>query len=516
MHVTIAGLACALLGAAPPAPVDLLIRGGTVYPGDEKPIVGDVAIVGDRIVAVSARYGGPAERTIEARGMIVAPGFIDPHTHAGEMLGARDAQTRLALPFLMQGVTSVVIGNDGGGDPAVTAALGRMRGIGVNVAAHVGFGAVRMRVIGAADRAPTDAELATMRGIVAGAMCEGAIGLSTGLFYAPQRFAKTGEVIALAREAGRRGGIYDSHIRDESSYSIGLEAAIEEALVIGRDAAIPVNISHIKALGRDVWGKAPAVIARIAAARAQGQRVTADQYPWEASGTSLVAALVPGWAQDGGRAALLARFDDPGVAARLKADMAANLRRRGGAAKLLITEGAAAGRTLAAIAGAGAGAGDPVDAAIATIRMGDAAAVSFNMDEEDIAAFMRQPWVMTGSDASPGHPRVYGSFARKFGVYVRERRVIDVRAFVQRSATLAADTLGLSDRGRIAVGKRADIVVFDPQRYAARATYAAPTLLATGVRHVIVNGQVAVDGGRATGVAAGRALRHVPTPGSCP
>ena len=351
-----------------------------------------------------------------------------------------------------------------------------------------------------------------MRRLVAGAMCEGAVGLSTGLFYAPQRFARTGEVVALAAEAGRRGGIYDSHIRDESSYSIGLEAAIDEALTIGREAPVAVNISHIKALGRDTWGKAPVVIARIEAAQAAGQRVTADQYPYEASGTSLVAALVPGWAQDGGRAALLRRFDDRAVAARLRAEMAANLARRGGATKLLVTEGAAAGRTLAQIAAGG----DPVAAAIATIRVGDPATVSFNMDERDIQAFMRRPWVMTGSDASPGHPRVYGSFARKYAVYVKQRRVVGVRDFLRQSATLAANTLGLTDRGRIEVGKYADIVVFDPQHYAARASYAAPTLPAAGVRNVIVNGQVAVDGGRLTGIAAGRALRHVPTPGSCP
>jgi N-acyl-D-aspartate/D-glutamate deacylase len=510
-RLTIAALACALLGAVSPR-ADIVIRGGTIYPGDAAPFVGDIAIVGDRIVGVGAALGFVAKRTIDAGGMIVAPGFVDPHTHAGDMFASPDARTRLALPFLMQGVTSVVIGNDGGGSPEVVRTLGALRGIGVNVAAHVGFGAVRTRVIGERDRPPTAAELATMRRLVARGMCEGAVGLSTGLFYAPQRFARTDEVVALAAEAGRRGGIYDSHIRDESSYSIGLEAAIEEALTIGREARAPVNISHIKALGRDMWGRAAAIIARIKAAQASGQRVTADQYPYEASGTSLVAALVPGWAQDGGRAALLRRFDDRAVAGRLRAEMAANLARRGGAAKLLVTEGAMAGRTLAQIAVGG----DPVTAAIATIRIGDPATVSFNMDERDIAAFMRQPWVMTGSDASPGHPRVYGSFARKYAAYVKQRQVIGVRAFVRQSATLAADTLGLADRGRIAVGKFADIVVFDPQRYAARATYAAPTVLATGVRTVIVNGGVAVDGGRATGVAAGRALLHAPPAGSCP
>lgn len=506
IRLAAAALACALLGAAP-LPADLIIRGGTIYPGEGTPFTGDIAIAGDRIIAIAPHLAASARRTIDARGMIVAPGFVDPHTHGGDMLGSPDARTRLAAPFLLQGVTSVVIGNDGGGDPDVAGTLGRMRGIGVNVAAHVGFGAVRKRVIGDVDRAPTAAELGRMRRLVAEGMCQGAVGLSTGLFYAPQRFARIEEVTALAAEAGRRGGIYDSHIRDESSYTIGLEAAVAEALAIGREARVPVNISHIKALGRDVWGKAPAVIARIEAAQASGQRVTADQYPYEASGTSLVAALVPGWAQDGGRAALLTRLDDP----RLHREMAANLARRGGAAKLLVTEGPAAGRTLAQIAGSG----DPVAAAITVIRRGDVAAVSFNMDEHDIAAFMRRPWVMTGSDASPGHPRVYGSFARKYAVYVKQRRVIGVRDFVRQSATLAADTLGLAGRGRIAVGMFADIAVFDPQHYAANASYSAPTLAAAGVRSVVVNGQVAVEDGRLTGIAGGRALRHVPTPGSC-
>ncbi len=511
-RLTLAAFGSALLGAAPAPEVDLLIRGGTVYPGDAPPFVGDVAVRGARIVAAGPQLALSAGRIVDARGMIVAPGFIDPHTHGDAMLTSPDAQGRLALPFLMQGVTTIVIGNDGAGDTDVAHKLGNMRDIGVNVAAHVGFGAIRRHVIGEADRAPTSGELATMRGLVAAAMCQGAVGLSTGLFYAPQRFARTAEVTALAAEAGKRSGIYDTHLRDESSYTIGLETAVAEALAIGRDARLPVNISHIKALGRDTWGKAPAVIAQVTAAQRAGVRVTADQYPYEASGTSLVAALVPGWAQDGGRAALLRRFDDPAVADRLRAEVTANLARRGGATKLLVTEGAEAGRTLAQIAGRG----DPVGAAIAVIRVGDPATVSFNMDEGDIAAFMRQPWVMTGSDASPGHPRVYGSFARKYAEYVRRRGVIDLRAFVERSATLAADTLGFADRGRIAAGKRADIVVFDPVRYAARATYAAPTTLATGVRTVVVNGRIAVDDGGATGVAAGEVIRHVPPPGSCP
>lgn len=500
------------LGATQEAPADLIIRGGTIYPGTEAPFVGDVAIRGDRIVAVGRRLTLTAARVIDARGMIVAPGFIDPHTHVEGQLASNSPPQRLVPAFLMQGVTTAVIGNDGGGSSDLTKTLS-YRNIGINYAAHVGFGAVRKAVVGEADRDPTPTELNRMKALVATAMCRGAIGLSSGLFYAPQSFAKTAEVASLAAEAGKRGGFYDSHIRDESSYGIGLVRAIDEAIAIGRDGGLLVNISHIKALGVDVWGQAPAIIARVEAAQRAGQRITADQYPWTASGTSLAAALVPRWAQDGGRAALLKRFDDPALAARLRADMTENLRKRGGPNALLITEGALNGQRLDAVAKVRGL--DPVAAAIAVIREHDPGVASFNQTERDIAAFMRRPWVMTGSDASAGHPRVYGSFARKFRLYVRERHVIDLRAFVARSSAQTADMLGLTDRGRLRVGGFADVVVFDPRRFAERATYEKPTALAVGVRTVVVNGVVAVDQGAMTGAAAGRALAKTPPAGSC-
>ena len=494
--------------------IDLIIRGGTIYTGSDAPFVGDVAVSEDRIVAIGSRLRGRAARVVDARGMIVAPGFIDPHAHLGEPLASSDARERLIPGFLMQGVTTALIGNDGGGDPDVAAVLGRAGAypVGINYGAFVGFGPVRRAVIGEADRAPTAEELARMRAMVARAMCQGALGLSTGLFYAPQSFARTDEVVALAREAAARGGVYDSHLRDESSYSVGLAAAVEEAITIGREAGLPVNISHIKALGVDVHGRAPAIIARIDAARRAGQRITADQYPWSASGTSLVAALVPRWAQDGGREALLRRFDDAGEAARLRTQMAENLRRRGGAQTLLITEGRHRGRRLSEVAGTA----DPIAAAITAIREADASVVSFNQTEADIEAFMRQPWVMSGSDASEGHPRAYGSFARLYSEYVRRRGVLTLRAFIERSTSLPADTFGLVDRGRLRAGAFADIIVFDPRAYAAQATYEQPTALATGVRAVFVNGVAAVENGALTGAGAGRGLAHRPPAGRCP
>jgi N-acyl-D-aspartate/D-glutamate deacylase len=511
------GLCASFLpGHAKAATADLLIRHGTVYTGSDAPFVGDVAVRGDRITAVGRHLEIAARRVIEAKGMIVAPGFIDPHTHIGDDLASGDPRKRLVPAFLMQGVTTAFIGNDGGGAIDVAAVLGRARTrpVGINYATYTGFGTIREKVIGEADRAPTGAELARMKAMVAQAMCDGALGLSTGLFYAPQSFSKTDEVVALSREAAKRGGYYDSHIRDESSYTIGLKAAVDEAIEIGREAHIPIHISHIKALGVDVQGQAPAIIARIDAARRAGIDITASQYPWSASGTSLVAALVPLWAQDGGRAALLKRFDDSALAEKLHADMAENLRKRGGAVKLLIVEGPFRNHTLAEIANAHRL--DPVAAAIAVIRLADPATVSFNQSESDIAAFMRQPWVMTDSDASTGHPRVYGTFARKYAKYAIADRVITVREFIERSSALTADWFHVTGRGHLRAGAFADLVVFDPKSYAARATYQQPTLLAAGVQTVLVNGVIAVDHGTLTGNAAGRALPHQPTPGTCP
>ncbi|MES2056466.1 MAG: amidohydrolase family protein [Pseudomonadota bacterium] len=510
---TIAASACS---AAPAQQnVDVLIRGGTVYTGSDAPFVGDVAISGDRIRVVDAHANVTAKRVIDATGMIVAPGFIDPHTHIGDALVARDPGTRLIPAFLMQGVTTAFIGNDGGGDPDVAKVLGSVavKPVGINFAAYVGFGALRSKVVGAADRAPTAAELAQMKALTATAMCQGAMGLSTGLFYAPQSFSRTDEVVAIAAEAGRHGGIYDSHIRDESSYTVGLAAAIDEAITIGREGKLPVHISHIKALGVDVQGQAAAIIAKVEAARSAGQDVTADQYPWSASGTSLTASLIPLWAQDGGRAALLKRFDDPKLAGKLRTGMTETLRKRGGAASLLITEGQFKGRTLADIAKARKE--DPLTAAIAVIRIGDPSVASFNQIEPDIAAFMKQPWVMTGSDASTGHPRVYATYARKYAKYVVADKVLTLREFIERSSALAADTFHLEGRGHLKPGAFADLVVFDPKSYAPRATYEQPTLLTVGVRTVLVNGVLAVDNGVLTRRAAGRALPHKPTPGSC-
>ena len=485
--------------------LDVLIRGGSVYDGTGgAPRIADIGIRGDRIVFVgTAPTGAAALRTIDAKGLVVAPGFIDPHTHIDEDL--RDPIRRRLPGFLLQGVTTLVTGNDGGGTPAVGTARARLaQGVGANIAFLVGHGAVRGAVLGMAARAPTATELDSMRSLVSRAMGDGAFGLSTGLYYAPGSYATTDEVIELAKVAQAAGGYYDSHIRDESSYTIGLLGAIDEAIRIGLESGIPVHISHIKALGVDVWGKSDEVVARILAARAAGQRVTADQYPYTASGTSVGAALLPRWAEAGGRDSLKSRFARSEIRAKIVTEMTENLRRRGGAEALLITEGKWRGKRLAEVAAATKA--PPIEAAIAIILTGDAAVASFNMNEADIDRFMMQSFVVTGSDGSAGHPRKYGTFPRKIRRYALDRGVISLARAIEASSGQTAGIVGLVDRGVLAPGKFADVVVFDSTAIIDKSTYEAPAAPAAGIRFVVVNGRLAVDAGRPTGALAGRAL----------
>ena len=491
------------------APVDLLIRNGRVIDGTGAPVRAvDVAITGGRITFVgdAARANVQAKRTIDARGLTVAPGFIDPHTHTLEDLSSSDPKRRANVDYLMQGVTTVITGNDGGGPYEVARTLAKWvsDGIGCNGALLVGFGSVREAVMGMSDARADGAQLDSMRALVDKGMREGALGMSTGLYYAPQSYATTDEVIAMAKVAAKYGGIYDTHLRDESSYTIGLLAAIREAIRIGHEAGMPSHISHIKALGTDVWGRSDSAIAIIEAARKTGDNVSANQYPYTASGSSVGASLLPRWAEIGGRDSLRGRVADPATKARLVTDMTENLRRRGGAKSLLITstrDTSILGRTLEDIARARDV--SPVEAAIQIVVAGDASVASFNMDEKDIVAFMRQPWVMTGSDGSAGHPRKYGTFPKKWAEYVRRTKILTPEQFVRQSSSLTAQTFGIEGRGVLANGMYADVVVFDDATFTDHSTYQRPTELATGMKYVIVNGKVAVDGGRYTGVMAG-------------
>lgn len=497
-----------------PENVDLLLRGGTVLDGTGTAArVADVAVRGDRIVFIgdASTADLSPRRTIDVHGLIVAPGFIDPHTHTQADLGSTDQHRRANLPYLMQGVTTVVTNNDGGGSIGIgkTYDAWTKNGIGTNAALFVPEGSVRSAVLGMSDAAPTPAQLDSMRSLVRHGMQDGAIGMSTGLYYAPGSYATTEEVIELARIAARSGGIYDTHLRDESSYTIGLVGAVNEAIRIGREAGVPIHISHIKALGTDVWGQSDTIITLIRKARAEGIDVTASQYPYDASGTSVGASLLPRWAEAGGGDSLRARIASPATRARLTSEMEANLRRRGGAAKLLISgsrDTAIVGRTLEQVAAARHE--TPIDAALQIVQQGDASVASFNMNEKDIEHFMVQDFVVTGSDGSDGHPRKYGTFPRLLREYVFTRHVLTLPQAVHRSSGRTAAILRLPQRGTLAVGNFADVIAFDTATVADRSTYREPRLLATGMKYVVVNGVLAIDQGRYTGAMAGRALRR--------
>ena len=508
----------ALLGATATSTrtedVDVLLRGGTIIDGTgSPPHVADLAIRGDRIVFIgdASTSSLTPKRTIDVRGLVVAPGFIDPHTHTAADLDNPDARQRANLAYLMQGVTTVITNNDGGGSIEIGSTLDRWtkNGIGTNAALYVPQGSVRAAVLGMSDATPTTLQLDAMRDLVRRGMEQGAIGMSTGLYYAPGSYARTEEVIELAKVAARFGGIYDTHLRDESSYTIGLIGAVNEAIRIGREAKIPIHISHIKALGADVWGQSDTVIALIRAARQAGVDVTASQYPYDASGTSVGASLLPRWAEVGGRDSLRARIADGATRSRLTREMEVNLRRRGGASTLLVSstrDTSILGRTLEQIAVARHE--SPIDAALQIVQQGDASVASFNMKEQDIERFMVQDFIMTCSDGSAGHPRKYGTFPRLLHEFVFTKHVLTLPQAIHRSSALTARTLRLPDRGVLAVGNFADVIAFDTATLRDRATYREPTLLATGMRFVFVNGTPSIDRGNFTGVLAGRALHR--------
>lgn len=506
------GLAILLLPciASAQQPLDLLLRNGRVIDGSGSvPRTADIGIRGDRIVLIGDSSKFKSAKTIDVHGLVISPGFIDPHAHVLADLSSPAKKSN--EPYLFQGVTTTFTGNDGAGPIQTAATLAKWteQGIGTNAAVYIGQGAVRREVMGMSDAAPTAAQMSQMKSLVARGMDEGAIGMSTGLYYAPGSYATTDEVIELAKVAAAAGGIYDSHLRDEDSYTIGLQAAVREAIRIARQAQIPVHISHIKALGPEVWGQSKEVIAMIRQARAEGLAITADQYPYTASGSSVTASLIPRWAEVGGSAALLDRIADPSVRPRLVEEMQQNLKRRGGADSLLIISGrdkSLIGKTLTAIASERKQ--TPIETALEIVKSGGAGVASFNMSEPDIENFMKQDWVMTGSDGSEGHPRKYGTFARKLRLYVNEKKTITLPAAIHSSTALTAQTLHLADRGLLRENYIADIIVFDPAAVADRATYEHPDIPATGMKYVIVNGKIAVEDGKYTGVLAGRALHR--------
>ncbi len=519
----LAGFLCpallVLLGACTRAPeFDLVITGGTVIDGSGSPgVPADVAVQGDRIAAIGKIGAARGRRAFDASGMCVVPGFIDMHTHGDRRI--LDENGKSARNYLTQGVTTLVTGNCGDGTYEVAAYFARMKeqGIGPNIVHLVGHGTVRSAVMNGADRAPTPAELERMKSLVDKAMREGAAGMSTGLFYAPGSFAKADEIVALAEVIRPYGGMYASHIRDESNYTTGLEASIAEAIEIGERAGVPVQISHIKALGRPVWGKAPEICRLIEAARARGVKVYADQYPYNASSTSMAAAVLPRWVEADGRTR--ERLADARLLPRIKKEIAQNIERRGGPESLVLSSFRSTpeleGKNLLEVSRIMGK--TPVEAAIDVILMGDAGVVSFNMSEEDVEFFMRQPWVMTCSDGDivafgegVPHPRSYGAFTRKLRRYALDRNVISLEQAIHAAAGLPAQVLGLEDRGLLKAGSAADLVVFDPAKIADRATFSRPHQYSEGIRLVLVNGKPAVEEGTLTGTLAGRPLPFTP------
>ena len=496
------------------APYDIVIRNGRALDGSGNPwLLSDIAIRGGRIAAMGRLGTVTATRIIEARGLTVSPGFIDAHSHAsGGLAGAlKDGRQLLA-----QGLTTVMLNPDGGGpvDLRAQRAGFEQRGIGVNVALYVPHGSIRRDVIGMEDRAPTPDELSRMTTLARNGMEAGGIGLSSGLYYAPGSYSKTEEVIALAKVVGEMGGVYESHIRDEADYSVGVVAAVQEVIRISEEGRLPGIVAHMKALGPASWGLSMALVQRIAQARDRGVEVYADQYPYEASGTGIVGALIPRWAEVGGRAELLKRIEGP-ERGRLAADIRRNFERRGGADKLVISSyrpnPALEGQTLAHVAASMNK--PPEEAAMELLVIGDASLVSFNMAEPDIELIMRQAFTMTCTDGDlvpfgqgKPHPRGNGAFARKIRRYVNERGVIDLPFAIRSMTSLPASVFGLKDRGTLRPGAWADILVFDPAKVRDAATYLEPHQLSEGMEYVLVNGVVEKDGENWTGKLGGRVL----------
>jgi N-acyl-D-aspartate/D-glutamate deacylase len=389
-----------LPGADAPVEADYVLQNATLYDGSGTPgVTGDLAIRGDRIVAVGSFPVAGKPRRIDATGLVVAPGFIDLHTHSDYPL--LQQATRANLCYLMQGVTTVVTGNCGSGPTDVAAHFKKLEsgGVGSNVIHLVPHNSVRARVMKNANRAPTADELKQMEDLVDKGMADGAWGLSTGLIYNPGTYAKTDELIALAKVASRHGGFYASHIRDEGTGVIG---AIEEALTIGREAKLPVHISHLKASGRRAWGKSGDIVALINAAREKGQQVTADQYPYEASSTSLRATLIPAQFREGSEKEYVARLDDPEQGPRIRKAVEQGLENRQGGKSVRIAsyskKPAWQGKDLAAIAEMEKRPG--VDIVLEIEKSGGAGVVNFGMSEEDIRLIMKQPFVATASDGT--------------------------------------------------------------------------------------------------------------------
>ena len=502
--------------ALPQEKYETIIRYGRVLDGSGNPwFRTDIGIKGDRIAALGNLDDAQAEREIDASGLYVAPGFIDSHSHTSGGLTSEDRSH--AQPLLAQGITTVFINPDGGGPVDIEKQKGDLlkHGLGINAAQLVPHGSIRRQVMGMVDRLPTETELEQMRDLVRKGMKAGAFGLSSGPFYAPGSYSDTRELVELAKIASEYGGVYTSHIRDESNYTIGVVAAVDEVIQIAREASLPGIVTHIKVLGPPVWGYSMAVVRRIDRARKQDLEIYADQYPYIASSTGLGAALLPRWAQAGGRDSLIARFENPATMAKIITEMMENLARRGGADRILFRrfqpDPAIEGRTLAEVADDWQM--NPVEASIKMFRKGGPSIISFNMNEDDVKTFMVQSWTMTSSDGAypkwgegVPHPRAFGTFPRKIHKYVLEENVLELPAAIRSMTSLPAQVFRLWNRGVIRQGAYADLVIFDLDKLRDHATFTEPYHLSEGMVHVFVNGQAAILDGEFTDVMSGRVL----------
>jgi N-acyl-D-amino-acid deacylase len=514
--------------AAQSSPYDIVIRGGRVVDGTGNPWYrADVGIKGDTIVAVDAQLDPAGAQVIDAAGLVVAPGFVDVHSHSEVH---EDGQDIIGNPGaendVRQGVTTVFASPDGGGSVRVGEYLDKVAAAkpAINVGSFIGHGAVRGAVVGQADRPATPEELPRMRELVRTGMREGAFGLSTGLFYVPGSYAPLQEVIDLASVAGEFGGIHQSHMRDETGRILD---SVRDTIAIGEQGHLPTQVTHHKIIGKANWGRSVDTLRLIDEARARGVDATIDQYPYTASSTSIQGGLFPTWVQEGGRAKMLDRLRDESQLRRtLTAITSAIENDRGGGDPANIVLAACpfdpslAGKNLAQVLRDRKRPATPdqaADLAVEIVQKGGCSAVYHAISEDDLVRIMRHPATMIASDASPGiptfgkdvpHPRAYGTFARVLGVYVREKKVLTLEEAVRKMSSFPARRMGLADRGLIRPAMKADIVVFNPETIIDKATFEKPHQYAEGVADVVVNGAVTLLDAKVTPTRAGRALRR--------
>ena len=512
-------LATATAPWAQTQPYDLVIRNARIVDGTGAPWYrGDIGIRGDAIVAVAHAIDAGGAQTIDAAGRVVAPGFIDIHTHARR--GIFEVPT--ADNYIRQGVTTLIEGPDGSSPVPLGPFLAKLDALAksINIGSFIGQGSVRSEVIGSVDRKATAEEIAKMQALVEQGMRGGAFGLSTGLFYVPGSFTPTDEVIALAKTAARFGGMHKSHQREES---IRLLDSVRETIAIGEGGGLPTQITHQKVIGKAYWGRSADTLRLIDEARARGVDVTSDQYPYTASSTSVAAALLPAWALEGGREAREARLKDPATRAKVRAETIVAIRdaRGGGDPKNVQFascgfDKSLAGKTLADLTrqrGLEPTIENAADTTLWLVEQGGCQGIFHAMSDDDVERILRHPTTMVASDgavvvfgqANP-HPRSYGTFARVLGMYVRERGTLTLEEAVRKMSSFPAARLRITDRGILRPGMKADIVIFDPATVRDTATFEKPHSYAEGFSHVLVNGEVVFENGAMTKARPGRVL----------